>query len=54
MFKYKPGDIIIRDKQFYEPNHMMIVYEVRSPREFVVSLLCKDVQKRTCTTTGIW
>lgn len=39
MFKYKPGDIIIRDKQFYEPNHMMIVYEVRSPREFVVSHL---------------
>lgn len=39
-FEYKTGDMIVRDKAFYEPNHMMIVYDVRpSMNEFVVSHL---------------
>lgn len=38
IFEYKPGDIIIRDRKFYEANHMMVVLDVR-PNELVVSHL---------------
>lgn len=40
MFVYKPGDIIIRNKKFYEPRHMMIVVQVRPKlHEMIVSHL---------------